>query len=95
MLSRRKAGSVTEIVAGSISYGQGCIVGLGLKKTRPVFRFFKKTKTSKAQFRFFKFLLCNLINKPHIQIVICEIHQFRRHFSHDVLLLRLLEICLW
>jgi len=45
---------------------------------------------------FFKFLLCNLINKSRIQIsiVICEIHQCRRHFSHGVLLLRSLEICL-
>ena len=37
-----------------------------------------------------------LISKPHIQIfiVICEIHQLHRHFSHGVLLLRSLEICL-
>ena len=40
--------------------------------------------------------MCNLINKPHIKIliVICEIHQFHLHFSHGVLLLRSLEICL-
>jgi len=37
-----------------------------------------------------------LISKPRIQIfiVICEIHQLHRHFSHGVLLLRSLEICL-
>ena len=31
---------------------------------------------------FKKILLCNLPNKPHIQvlIVICEIHEFHRHF---------------
>jgi len=31
---------------------------------------------------FKKNLLCNLPNKPHIQvlIVICEIHEFHRHF---------------
>ena len=41
------------------------------------------------------FIMCNLINKPHIQIsiVICETHQFHLHFSHGVLL-RSLEICL-
>jgi len=42
------------------------------------------------------FISCNLINKPHIKIliVICEVHQFRLRFSHGVLLLRSLEICL-
>jgi len=44
----------------------------------------------------FFFISCNLINKPHIKIliVICEVHQFRLRFSHGVLLLRSLEICL-
>ena len=34
------------------------------------------------------FILYNLINKPHINIliVICDIHQFHLHFSHGVLL---------
>ena len=38
--------------------------------------------------------MCNLINKPHIKIliVIYEIHQFRLHFSHGVLPLRSLDI---
>jgi len=61
------------------------------------FRFFKP-KTSRAQFKFLKvfFILCDLINKPHIKIliVICEIHQFHLHFSHGVLLLRSMEFCL-
>ena len=41
-------------------------------------------------------ILCNLINKPHIEIliVICEIHKFLLYFSHGDLLLRSLEICL-
>jgi len=55
LLSRRKAGSVTEIVAGSISYGKVCIVGLGLKKTRPVFRFLKKLKPQKPSLGFLNF----------------------------------------
>jgi len=62
----------------------------------------KPFKTSKAQFRSFRFLflLCNLINKPHIQIwiVICEICQFRRHLSHGVLACTLFtqsHICFW
>jgi len=42
------------------------------------------------------FTLCSLINKRCVKIliVICEIHQFHLHFSHGVLLLRSLEICL-
>jgi len=52
-------------------------------------------KPQKPNFGFLVFfILCNLINKPHIKIliVICEIHQFRLHFSPGVL--RSLEICL-
>jgi len=58
-----------------------------------VLKTFNPPPPKRAQFRFlvFLFLLCNLINKPYIQIitVICEIHQFHRHFSHGVLLLTL------
>ena len=37
-----------------------------------------------------------LINKPHIKFltVISEIHQFHLHFSHGVLLVRSLKICM-
>ena len=55
--------------------------------------FFRFLKTPKAQLIFF--ILCNLINKPHIKILIaiCEIHQFYPHFFLGVVL-RSLEICL-
>jgi len=69
-------------------------VELGFKRPR-FFQVFKNLKTSKAQFMFLCFfIMCNLINKPHVQIliVICEIHQFHLHCSHGVL--RSLEICL-
>jgi len=52
-------------------------VELGFRKPR-FLGFQKNIKISKAQFRFlFFFILCNLINRPHIKIlnVIGEIHQ--------------------
>jgi len=50
---------------------------LGFKK--PSFFGFLKHKTSKGQFRFLKFflfLLCNLLNKPHIQVLIAICDNF-------------------
>jgi len=46
---------------------------------------FKNLKNLKSPVYVF-ILLRNLINKPHIQIliVVCDIHQFHHHFFHAV-----------
>jgi len=66
-------------------------------KKRSFFRFKKRIKPRKPNVGFRGvFILCTLLNKPRIKIliVISEVHQFHLRFSHGILFLRSLEICL-